>query len=73
MIRLSRRKFISFIGLGILSFSENAMAIEKLQLSDSEWQARLSDEEYYILEKKELKDQALVSLTLKKEKEFTIA
>ena len=51
MIRLSRRKFISFIGLGILSSFEKAMAIEKLQLSDSEWQARLSDEEYYILRK----------------------
>ena len=51
MIRLSRRKFISFIGLGILSSIEKAMAIEKLQLSDSEWQARLSDEEYYILRK----------------------
>ena len=51
MIRLSRRKFISFIGLGILFSFEKAMAIEKLQLSDSEWQARLSDEEYYILRK----------------------
>ena len=51
MIRLSRRKFISLIGLGIFSSFEKAMAIEKLQLSDSEWQARLSDEEYYILRK----------------------
>jgi len=51
VIRLSRRKFISFIGLGILSSFEKAMAIEKLQLSDSEWQARLSDEEYHILRK----------------------
>lgn len=37
--------------MGILSSFEKAMAIEKLQLSDSEWQARLSDEEYYILRK----------------------
>ena len=27
------------------------MAIEKLELSDSEWQTRLSEEEYYILRK----------------------
>ena len=51
MIRLSRRKFFYFIGLGVISFFENAMAIEKLELSDSEWQIRLSEEEYYILRK----------------------
>ena len=51
MIRLSRRKFFYFIGLGVISYFENAMAIEKLELSDSEWQSRLSEEEYYILRK----------------------
>ena len=51
MIRLSRRKFIYFAGLGILFYSKKIMAIEKLELSDSEWQARLSQEEYYILRK----------------------
>ena len=51
MIRLSRRKFFYFIGLGVISYFENAMAIEKLELSDSEWQTRLSEEEYYILRK----------------------
>ena len=51
MIRLSRRKFFYFIGLGIISYFENVMAIEKLELSDSEWQTRLSEEEYYILRK----------------------
>jgi peptide-methionine (R)-S-oxide reductase len=27
------------------------MSIEKLELTDAEWQARLSEEEYYILRK----------------------
>ena len=52
MIRLSRRKFISLItGISLLSCFEKIMAKEILELSDSEWQARLSDEEYYILRK----------------------
>ena len=51
MNRLSRRKFIYFAGLGILFYSKKIMAIEKLELSDLEWQARLSEEEYYILRK----------------------
>ena len=49
--RLSRRKFIYLAGLGILFYSEKIMAIKKLELSDLEWQARLSEEEYYILRK----------------------
>ena len=51
MNRLGRRKFIYLAGLGILFYSKKIMAIEKLDLSDSEWQARLSQEEYYILRK----------------------
>ena len=51
MNRLSRRKFIYLSGLGVLFYSKKIMAIEKLELSDSEWQARLSQEEYYILRK----------------------
>ena len=52
MIRLSRRKFISLITvISLLSYFEKIMAKEILELSDSEWQARLSDEEYYILRK----------------------
>ena len=51
MIRLSRRKFIYLAGLGVLFYSKKIMAIEKLELSDLEWQARLSQEEYYILRK----------------------
>ena len=49
--RISRRKFIYLAGLGILFYSEKIMAIKKLELSDLEWQARLSEEEYYILRK----------------------
>ena len=51
MNRLSRRKFIYLAGLGIIFYSKKIMAIEKLELSDLEWQARLSQEEYYILRK----------------------
>ena len=51
MNRFTRRKFIYLAGLGILFYSKKIMAIEKLELSDSEWQARLSQEEYYILRK----------------------
>ena len=51
MNRLSRRNFIYLAGLGMLFYSKKIMAIEKLELSDSEWQARLSQEEYYILRK----------------------
>ena len=51
MNRLSRRKFIYLAGLGILFYSEKIMAIKKLELSDLEWQTRLSEEEYYILRK----------------------
>ena len=49
MNRLNRRKFIYLAGLGILLHSKKIMAIEKLELSDLEWQARLSKEAYYIL------------------------
>ena len=51
MNRLNRRKFIYLTGLGILFYSEKIMAIEKLELTDLEWQARLNEEEYYILRK----------------------
>ena len=49
--RLNRRKFIYLAGLGILFYSKKIMAIEKIELSDLEWQARLSEEEYHILRK----------------------
>ena len=51
MIRLSRRSFLGFT-LGVALFNvKTLMAIEKIILSDSEWQSRLSDQEYYILRK----------------------
>ena len=51
MINLNRRSFI-ILSLGsIFAGVKPLMSIEKLELSDSEWQARLSEEEYYILRK----------------------
>ena len=51
MIKINRRSFI-ILSLGsIFVGARPLMAIEKLVLTDVEWQARLSDEEYYILRK----------------------
>ncbi|MFL2514079.1 MAG: peptide-methionine (R)-S-oxide reductase MsrB [Alphaproteobacteria bacterium] len=51
MINLNRRSFI-ILSLGsIFAGVKPLMSIEKLELSDAEWQARLSEEEYYILRK----------------------
>ena len=51
MLRLNRRSFLGFT-LGVALFNvKTLMAIEKIILSDSEWQSRLSDQEYYILRK----------------------
>ena len=51
MLRLNRRSFLGFT-LGTALFNvKTLMAIEKIILSDSEWQSRLSDQEYYILRK----------------------
>ena len=51
MINLNRRSFI-ILSLGsIFTGVKPLMSIEKLELSDAEWQARLSEEEYYILRK----------------------
>ena len=68
MIRLSRRKFFSLIGLGVISYFEKVMAIEKLELSDSEWQTRLSEEEYYILRKEGTERPGTSSLNNEKRK-----
>ncbi len=51
MIRLSRRRFLFFSALSFTFGVKNLMAIDKLELSDIEWQSRLSDEEYYVLRK----------------------
>ena len=51
MIKINRRSFI-ILSLGsIFVGARPLMSIEKLELTDAEWQARLSDEEYYILRK----------------------
>lgn len=51
MINLNRRSFI-ILSLGsIFAGVKPLMSLEKLELSDAEWQARLSEEEYYILRK----------------------
>ena len=52
MIRLSRRKFLkcSLFTFFYLKYN-HALSMEKLELTDIEWQARLSSEEYYILRK----------------------
>ncbi len=51
MLRLNRRSFLGFT-LGTALFNiKTLMAIEKIILSDTEWQSRLSDQEYYILRK----------------------
>ena len=51
MFECSRRAFLGFTIGTILFKIRPLMAIEKLILSDSEWQSRLSEEEYYILRK----------------------
>jgi peptide-methionine (R)-S-oxide reductase len=51
MIRLNRRKFLFFSAVNLVIGVRNLMAIDKLELSDIEWQSRLSDQEYYILRK----------------------
>jgi peptide-methionine (R)-S-oxide reductase len=51
MIQLNRRSFITLTIGCVLTGAKPLMSIEILELSDSEWQARLSDEEYYILRK----------------------
>tara|TARA_B100000579_G_scaffold17589_1_gene12387 strand:+ start:2736 stop:3203 length:468 start_codon:yes stop_codon:yes gene_type:complete len=51
MIRLNRRTFIISLISGLLGGVKNLMSIEKMDLSDSEWQAKLTDQEYYVLRK----------------------
>ena len=51
MVRLKRRKFISLVSIFILFNIKKVMAFEKFNLSDIEWQSKLSKEEYYILRK----------------------
>ena len=51
MIKLTRRSFLGFTLGDALFDVKTLMAIEKIILSDSEWQSRLSDQEYYVLRK----------------------
>ena len=51
MIKLNRRSFILFLTGSLFTGVKPLMSIEKLELTDVEWQARLSSEEYYILRK----------------------
>ncbi len=51
MIRLNRRRFLVFSAVSLTFGVKNLMAIDKLELSDIEWQSRLSDEEYFVLRK----------------------
>ena len=51
MIKLNRRSFILFLTGSLFTGVKPLMSIEKLNLTDTEWQSRLSSEEYYILRK----------------------
>ncbi|MDA8711312.1 peptide-methionine (R)-S-oxide reductase MsrB [Alphaproteobacteria bacterium] len=51
MIQLNRRSFITLTIGCVLTGAKPLMSIEKLEFTDAEWQARLSEEEYYILRK----------------------
>jgi peptide-methionine (R)-S-oxide reductase len=51
MIKLNRRSFILFLTGSLFTGVKPLMSIEKLELTDVEWQAKLSSEEYYILRK----------------------
>ena len=48
MIKINRRSFI-ILSLGSIFVGVRPlMSIEKLKLTDTEWQARLNEKEYYI-------------------------
>tara|TARA_Y100000768_G_C23825292_1_gene608576 strand:+ start:409 stop:879 length:471 start_codon:yes stop_codon:yes gene_type:complete len=51
MIRLDRRSFLCTAIGGVFIVFKTSMSKEKIDLSDSEWQARLNDQEYYVLRK----------------------
>ena len=51
MFRLNRRTFVISLISGLLGGVKGLMSIEKMDLSDSEWQAKLTDQEYYVLRK----------------------
>ena len=68
MINLDRRSFI-ILSLGsILVGAKTLMSLEKIELTDEEWQARLSDEEYYILRKEGTERPGTSDLNIEKRK-----
>ena len=68
MLKIDRRSFI-ILSLGSIFFrAKPLMSIEKLELTDEEWQVRLSDEEYYILRKEGTERPGTSSLNNEKRK-----
>ena len=68
MLKIDRRFFI-ILSLGSIFFgAKPLMSLEKLELTDEEWQARLSDEEYYILRKEGTERPGTSDLNIEKRK-----
>ena len=68
MINLDRRSFI-ILSLGSMFVGvKPLMSLEKIELTDEEWQARLSDEEYYILRKEGTERPGTSDLNIEKRK-----
>ena len=68
MLNLDRRYFI-ILSLGSMFIGvKPLMSSEKIELSDEEWQARLSDEEYYILRKEGTERPGTSDLNIEKRK-----
>ena len=51
MVRLNRRSFMLFSIGGLFSGVKPLMSIEKIDMSDTEWQSILNEQEYYVLRK----------------------
>ena len=51
MFRLNRRSFMLFSIGGLFSGVKPLMSIEKIDMSDTEWQSILNEQEYYVLRK----------------------
>ena len=51
MFRLNRRSFMLVSIGGVFSGVEPLMSIEKINMSDTEWQSILNEQEYYVLRK----------------------
>ena len=51
MFRLNRRSFMLVSIGGVFSGVKPLMSIEKINMSDTEWQSKLNEQEYYVLRK----------------------